>query len=281
MTSLPSFVRHGPVEPLTPVVLSVPHAGRDYPLPLRAALRVPLAALRGLEDRYADALGLDALGAETLFVAQRARAWIDLNRAEHERDPRLDDGAVSIGRPQSAKLRSGLGLVPRRVGNSGDIWRRRLSADEVQMRIHADHRPYHAALAAALASARARFGVAVLIDVHSMPSLGAPESAPRLVLGDRFGKSAAARFTGRIEGVARAHGVATATNAPYSGGHILERHGEPRHGIHAIQLEFDRALYLDEALNGPGAGLPATARLLRAIIDAVTDEAFPTAIAAE
>lgn len=281
MTSSPSFVRHGPLEPLTPVVLSVPHAGRDYPLPLRAALRVPLAALQGLEDRYADALGLDACAAETLFVAQRARAWIDLNRAEHERDPRLDDGAVSIGRPQSAKLRSGLGLVPRRVGNSGDIWQRRLSADEVQMRIHADHRPYHAALAAALASARARFGVAVLIDVHSMPPLGPPESAPRLVLGDRFGKSAAARFTGRIEGVARAHGVATAINAPYSGGHILERHGEPRHGVHAIQLEFDRALYLDEALDGPGAGLPATTRLLRAIIDAVTDEALPTAIAAE
>ncbi|NIJ19693.1 N-formylglutamate amidohydrolase [Sphingomonas naasensis] len=281
MTATLSFARHGPAEPFTPVVLSVPHAGRDYPLPLRAALRVPLAALKGLEDRYADALGLDARRTETLFVAQRARAWIDLNRAEHERDPRLDDGAIASGRPQSAKLRSGLGLVPRRVGNSGDIWQRRLSGDEVQMRIHADHRPYHAALSAALASARARFGVAVLIDVHSMPSLGPPASAPRLVLGDRFGKAAAARFTGRIESVARAHGVATAINAPYSGGHILERHGEPRRGIHAIQLEFDRALYLDEALDGPGAGLPATANLLRAILDAVTDEALPNAIAAE
>lgn len=279
--TLSSFVRYGPPEPATPVILSVPHAGRDYPLPLRAALRVPLTALKGLEDRYADALGLDARRAETLFVAQRARAWIDLNRAEHERDPRLDDGAVSIGNPQSAKLRSGLGLVPRRVGNSGDIWQRRLSADEVQQRIEADHRPYHAAIAAALASARMRFGVAILIDVHSMPSLGPPQSAPRLVLGDRFGKSAAARFTGRIEGVARAHGIQTAANAPYSGGHILERHGEPRRGIHAIQLEFDRGLYLDAALDGPGEGLPATCRLLRAIIDAVTDEAMPSALAAE
>ncbi|ATY34778.1 N-formylglutamate amidohydrolase [Sphingomonas psychrotolerans] len=276
-----SFVRHGPLEPVTPVVLSVPHAGRDYPLQLRAALRVPLVALKGLEDRYADALGLDARGAETLFIAQRARAWIDLNRAEHERDPRLDDGAARIGHPQSAKLRSGLGLVPRRVGNSGDIWQRRLSADEVQLRIEADHRPYHAAVAAALAAARVRFGIAVLIDVHSMPSLGPADSAPRLVLGDRFGKSAAARFTGRIEGVARAHGVATAANAPYSGGHILERHGEPRRGVHAIQLEFDRGLYLDDALDGPGEGLPATSLLLRAIIDAVTDEALPGALAAE
>jgi N-formylglutamate amidohydrolase len=281
VTACASFLRHGPAEPLTPVVLSVPHAGRDYPLALRSALRVPLEALKGLEDRHADALALGARGSETLFVAERARAWIDLNRAEHERDPRLDDGAVASGRPQSAKLRSGLGLVPRRVGNSGDIWQRRLSADEVTMRIQADHRPYHAALAAALASARARFGVAVLLDVHSMPPLGPADAAPRLVLGDRFGKSAAARFSGRIEGVARAHGVATAANAPYSGGHVLERHGDPRRGTHAVQLEFDRSLYLDAELDGPGPGLAATARLLRAIIDAVADEALPTAVAAE
>jgi N-formylglutamate amidohydrolase len=281
VTSPESFVRYGALEPATPVVLSVPHGGRDYPLPLRAGLRVPLGALKGLEDRYVDALALDAWRGETMFVAQRARAWIDLNRSEQERDPRLDDGAASIGRPLSAKLRSGLGLVPRRVGNHGDIWQRRLSADEVVQRIRDDHRPYHAAVAAALGAARVRYGVAVLLDIHSMPPLGAPNAAPRLVLGDRFGKSAASRFLGRIEGVARAHGIAIAANAPYSGGHVLERHGEPRRGVHAIQLEFDRALYLDEALDGPGAGLPATSALLRAIIDAVADEALPAAIAAE
>ncbi|MBC9034911.1 N-formylglutamate amidohydrolase [Sphingomonas sp. JC676] len=262
-------------------MLSVPHAGREYPLPLRAALRVPLAALRGLEDRHADTLGLQARRGETLFVAERARAWIDLNRAEHERDPRLDDGASSLGRPQSAKLRSGLGLVPRRVGNSGDIWSRRLSSEEVAERIRADYRPYHAAVDAALAAARVRFGVAVLLDIHSMPPLGDPATAPRLVLGDRFGKSSAARFIGRIEGVARAHGVAIGANTPYSGGHILERHGDPRRGVHAIQLEFDRSLYLDAALDQPGPGLAATVALLRAIIDAVADEALPVAIAAE
>jgi N-formylglutamate amidohydrolase len=262
-------------------VLSVPHAGRDYPLPLRAALQVPLSAIRGLEDRHADALALGALGQETLFVAERPRAWIDLNRSEEERDPRLDDGARSGGPPLSAKLRSGLGLVPRRVGNSGDIWSRRLSAEEVAMRIRSDHRPYHAALAAALASARARFGVAVLLDLHSMPPLGNPVTSPRLVLGDRFGKSCAARFIGRIEGVARAHGVASASNAPYSGGHILERHGDPRRGVHAIQLEFDRSLYLDAALDMPGPGLKRTVAMLRAIIDALADEALPAALAAE
>ena len=281
MTSLPTFQRHGPADPVSPVILSVPHAGRHYPPALLAAIRVPLAALRPLEDRYADALALDAWRSETLFIAQRARAWIDLNRAEHERDPRLDDGAPAGGRPLSAKLRSGLGLVPRRAGNAGDIWQRRLSADEVSLRIAEDHRPYHQALGEALAKARARFGVALLLDIHSMPPLGATASTPRLVLGDRFGKSAPARLLGRIEGVARAHGVITAANTPYPGGHIIERHGDPRHGIHAIQLEFDRSLYLDAALDGPGPGLPATARLLRAAIDAVTDELLPSAIAAE
>lgn len=275
-----SFVRHGPAEPLSPIVLSVPHAGRDYPLALRAAIRVPLSALRPLEDRYADTLALEARGEETLFVAGRARAWIDLNRSEQERDPRLDDGAHS-GQPLSAKLRSGLGLVPRRVAHAGDIWRHRLAADDVAGRIHRDHRPYHAALAASLAAARDRFGVAVLLDVHSMPPLGAPETCPRLVLGDRFGKSASARFTSRIEGVARAHCIAVAANTPYAGGHILERHADPRGGVHAIQLEIDRLLYLDRLLDGPGHGFGATVRLLRAVINALADEALPAAIAAE
>lgn len=276
-----TFVRHGPAEPLSPVILSVPHAGRDYPEALRGAIRVPLAALRGLEDRHADAIALAARREETLFVATRARAWIDLNRAEHERDPRLDDGAWPHGAPLSTKVRSGLGLVPRRAGSAGDFWQRRLSADEVQQRIHADHRPWHAAIEAALAAAHMRFGVAVLLDIHSMPPLGNPATAASLVPGDRFGKAAAARFLGRIEGVARAHGVRTAANTPYSGGHILERHGNPRRGVHAIQLEFDRSLYLDSMLDQPGPGMDKAVRLLRDIIDAVADEALPGAIAAE
>ena len=281
MTSSQSFHRHGPEDPISPVVLSVPHAGRDYPLQLRAALRVPLTALRPLEDRHVDALALAARGGETLFVAQRARAWIDLNRAEHERDPKLDDGASMKSQPMSAKLRSGLGLVPRRVAAAGDIWQRRLSGEEVSQRIRADHRPYHEALASALSWARDRFGVAVLLDIHSMPSLGAPDTAPRIVLGDRFGRSASSRFLARLEGVARAHGIACAVNAPYSGGHILDAQANPRKNIHAIQIEFDRTLYLDAALDQPGPGLPSVARALRAMIDAVADEALPTALAAE
>ncbi|WP_423604972.1 N-formylglutamate amidohydrolase [Sphingomonas sp. MS122] len=279
MSVPPSFDRHGPETPVSPVVLSVPHAGRDYPLPLRAALRVPLASLLPLEDRHADTLALAARGAETLFVANRARAWIDLNRAEHERDPRIDEGATPMPEgAMSLKLRSGLGLVPRRA-SAVDLWRHRFADEDVRQRIERDHRPYHAALATALAAARDRFGVAVLLDIHSMPPLAT--GSARIVIGDRFGRSAAARFVGRIEGAIHAANVRSAVNTPYAGGHVLDRHADMAAGIHAIQIEIDRALYLDRRRETPGPGFDSTATLLRRIIDAIADEALPLAAAAQ
>lgn len=276
-----AFDRFGDDPPLSPIVLSVPHAGRDYPLALRAALRVPLAAATVLEDRYIDAVALAAHRDEALFVQRRARAWIDLNRSEQERDPAIDEGAAWTALPlASAKLRGGLGLVPRRVAGAGELWRRRLDAQDVAARIRDDHRPYHAALALALAAARARFGTAVLLDIHSMPSLGPDQ--PRLVIGDRFGRSAGTRFIAAIEAVAARHGVMAALNTPYAGGHILDTHARPASGVHAIQIEFDRSLYLDPAGDRPGDTLPAVARLLRDMIDALADEAATTlSIAAE
>lgn len=276
----PSFQIVGETPPASPVVLSVPHAGRDYPLPLRAALRAPVTALTALEDRYVDVLAREARGAETLLIQGAARAWIDLNRAEHERDPLLDEGARSGH--QSAKVRAGLGLVPRRTAQAGDLWRRRFGDDEIAARIAAAHRPYHQALADQLAAARARHGVAVLVDIHSMPPLGAGRAG--LVLGDRFGRSAAARFVHRVEEVARATGAGVALNTPYAGGYVLERHGRPRAGVHAIQLEVDRSLYLDARLDQPGSGMARAARWLRAMLDALADEALAgpdLAVAAE
>lgn len=257
--------------PASPVVLSVPHAGRDYPLALRAALRLPAAALVVLEDRYVDLVAMDARGTQTLLVQRRARAWIDLNRGEGERDPKVDEGARPQAQPApSTKLRSGLGLVPRRAGAAGDLWSRRFSDAEVTARIVADHRPYHLAVEQALAAARARFGIAVLLDVHSMPPVG---DHAQIVLGDRFGRSAASRFVARLEATAAEAGFSTALNTPYAGGHILERHAAPARGVHAIQIEIDRTLYLDHALDGPGPGLARTTALLRRMIGAIEDEA--------
>ena len=259
--------------PASPVVLSVPHAGRDYPAPLLAALRGSPATLAALEDRHVDAVALAARRGELLLLQRRGRAWIDLNRDPDERDPAVDEGAGPV-RPgaASAKVRGGLGLVPRRSGRTGDLWRRRFSAAEVEARIASDHRPYHDTLAATLAAARARFGTAVLLDLHSMPPLG--PGCPRLVIGDRFGRSAAARFVARTRSAAAASGQASALNTPYAGGHIVARHGRPDANVHAVQLEIDRSLYLDAALDRPGAGLAAMAALVRAVIDALADEAL-------
>ena len=267
-----SFDRIGPVPPDSPVIVSVPHAGRDYPLPLRAAAAVPVASMLALEDRHADAVALAARADETMFIQRRARAWIDLNRAEDERDPLIDDGARPIPAGAAAtKLRSGLGLIPRRAAPGVAIWTRRLGDEEVRQRIAEDHRPYHAALSEALAAARDRFGAALLIDLHSMPPLPGGNGA-RIVLGDRFGRSAGARLVHRIEAEIAASGQMVALNAPYPGGHVLARHGRPEAGIHAVQIELDRRLYLDSGLNALGKGLAGTAALLRRAIDAAADE---------
>ncbi len=281
--AMQSFDRIGPFPPDSPVVVSVPHAGRDYPLPLRAAAAVPVASMLALEDRHADAVAMAARADETMFVQRRARAWIDLNRAEDERDPLIDDGARPIPAGAAAtKLRSGLGLVPRRAAPGVAIWSRRLSDEEVRQRIAAEYRPYHAAVAEALAAARDRFGCALLIDLHSMPPI-AGAGAPEIVLGDRFGRSAMPRLVHRLENEIAAAGRRAALNAPYPGGHILSRHGRPHDQIHAIQIEIDRRLYLDRGLDAIGPGLGDTARLLRRLIDAATDEllAAGTALAAE
>ena len=259
--------------PTSPVVISVPHAGRDYPLPLRAALRVPLSEALALEDRHVDAVALLARGAEAMLIQRRARGWIDLNRSEDERDPKADEGAPPAP-PGVSKVGSGLGLIPRRVSPVGDLWKRRWSDAEVRARIVADHRPYHHALAAALAAARVRWGVAVLLDLHSMPPLTGAAKGTRVVLGDRFGRAAGARFVARVEAVAGAHGLTTALNTPYAGGHILDRHGRPADGVHAIQLELDRSLYLDRALERSGSGLERTASVVRAMLAALADEAL-------
>lgn len=270
-----AFDRIGPAVPESPIVVSVPHAGREYPAELTSLARVPMATLAALEDRCVDAVALAALTGETALVQRRARAWIDLNRDESERDPELDPGAAA-GARLSPKVRVGLGLVPRRLGRLGALWRRTLTVAEVDRRIVEDHRPYHAALAALLDRARQRFGTAVLLDLHSMPALPGPAPA-QVVIGDRFGTAASARFVERIAAEAAGAGLRVQVNVPYAGGAILARHGRPAEGVHAVQLEIDRALYLDRRGDRPGGGLAATAGFVRAALAALADECLGTA----
>lgn len=281
----PPFARYGPDEPASPVVVSVPHAGRDYPTEMQALLTVPVARLSALEDRHIDAVAAGVVGAEAMFVARRPRGWIDLNRSpERDRDPQVDTGVDprAFAAQASDKVRSGIGLIPRRAGGAENMWRRKLTDAEVRARIAADHAPYHAALDAALTAAHARFGVALLLDLHSMPPLPGVTPA-QVVLGNRHGHSCAGVFTDIAAAIARDAGLRVAINHPYAGGHILAAHARPRAGIHALQLEIDRGLYLDELFDQPGDGVAATAAWVRALIDALADAvlALPHRIAAE
>ena len=276
----PWFERLGPREAATPLVCAVPHAGRDYPAALLAASIVPVAVLEQLEDRHADLLiaKLVDFGAVAI-VARVARAWIDLNRSEEDLDPALRDPPGS-GPPQTARARSGLGLLPHRIGPRG-LWREPPSPASAAARILHVHRPYHQAIADALAAACLKFGHAVLIDCHSMPTLGGPRPA-RIVIGDGHGRSAGKGVAAEIAQAARARGTTAALNAPYAGAHGIARHGRPDNNIHALQIEVDRALYLERDMRTPSAGLePAQALLVELARAAVAATRPSWAIAAE
>ena len=276
----------------SPVLVSVPHAGRDYPDIIFSNLRLPRAALLRLEDRYADLLVRNVVRAESpVIVAHRARAWIDLNRDETDIDVDMVRGADRADYPQpSAKQRGGLGLIPRRLSGDGDLWKRPFETADIEHRIASFHRPYHAQIADILARIRAKFGVAILLDLHSMPPIRQPQAggaqpgkAPQFVVGDRFGQSAASQYAELLNGQIRLRGFRSALNHPYAGEYILRRHARPKTNIHAIQLEVDRSLYLDSAVREPGAGLASIQTLVGDLVYALADQALgkATLIAAE
>jgi N-formylglutamate amidohydrolase len=284
------FFRIGPARPVSPVVLSIPHAGRDYRPDLVRASRLPQAALETLEDRLVDRLVWRATAnGATAFVARAPRAEIDLNRDEREIDPALiAPPLASGGLVQSARTRGGIGLIPSRITGLGPIWRERIARGEFDRRVEAIHRPYHAALEAALGHARARFGAAILLDCHSMPprpgAAGHHEPGiASVIFGDRHGTTASADLLDAAVSASRALGYRTGCNSPYAGGYVVARHGRPQRGIHALQIELDRSLYLDADLRAPGPGFEGACRLIAAVARALEERLLeiPDAIAAE
>jgi N-formylglutamate amidohydrolase len=284
------FFRIGPERPVSPVVLSIPHAGRDYRPALVSASRLPKAALETLEDRLVDRLVWRATAnGATAFIARAPRAEIDLNRDEREIDPALVAPPLPAGGlVQSARTRGGIGLIPSRITGLGPIWRERITRDEFDRRVGTIHRPYHAALEAALSHARARFGAAILLDCHSMPPR--PGAAARgeaamasVIFGDRHGTTTTPDLLDAAVEAARALGYRTACNAPYAGGYVVSRHGRPQRGVHALQIELDRSLYLDADLRAPGQGFEGACRLIAAVARALEQRLLeaPEAIAAE
>lgn len=257
----------------SPVVISVPHAGRDYPPALAAQLAVPLAKVRALEDRHVDVLtGLAAGRGHAVLVARAPRLLIDLNRAETDYDAATIRGAHPGASRPSFRARGGLGLVPDRLAGVGRLWRAPVDIATMTARIAAIHRPYHAALARLITAARARHGIAVLIDLHSMPPLKGLNAAD-VVIGDLHGRCADRDIIALLAELLAERGLRTALNTPYAGGHLIERHARPDAGVHTVQLEIDRRLYLDTRLDTPGSQAARIARIIADLADALASGA--------
>ena len=234
-----------PVRPSVPFLFASPHSGRSYPASLLENSRLDAITLRRSEDAFVDELfaGVVKLGAP-LLAAQFPRAFLDVNRSSTELDAAMFD--APLGMPVDApspRVTAGLGVIPRIVRDGAEIYRGKLGTGEADARIRQLYQPYHQALAKLMEETRARFGVAVLIDCHSMPSA---LSVPDIVLGDRYGASAVPALTARAETAFAREGFSVARNTPYAGGHTTVLHGKPAAGCHALQIEVNRALYLDE-----------------------------------
>ena len=275
-----AFTLAAPTALPLPVLIAVPHAGRCYPASLTAAMRDPAWSATRLEDRFADVLGAavaQATGA-ALLVARAPRAMIDLNRAPDDIDWSMVAGAGNRRAAHSAdnrRARSGLGLVPRRLPGLGEVWKQRLPLADLNARIENVHRPYHRAVSDTLDRLRDRWGAALLIDLHSMPPLrqaGHAGEGAEFVLGDRFGSSCAPALSALALRQLALAGRRVAHNRPYSGGYALDHHAAPRRGIHALQVEVCRAIYLDARLDQPGPRLPAVAKALAGLVRTLADE---------
>ena len=243
-----------------PLLLTSPHSGRYYPPALLAATQLPLLQLRRAEDAFVDAL-LDGIAGVPVMAATHARCWIDLNRRADELDAAMFDAPLPVPAVPTERVAAGLGVIPRLAGQGLEIYARQLPAAEAAARLASLHVPWHAKAASILNAARRRQGAALLIDCHSMPSPAGPRP-PQIVLGDCHGSSAHPDIVLVMEDHFRRAGWRVARNAPYAGGHTTRHHGRPAHGIHAVQIEIDRALYLD----GPRLTLHAGAAKVRAVM---------------
>ena len=240
-----------PVEWRGPAVFNSPHSGSVYPHAFLTATRLDVATLRRSEDSFVDELiqGVVSRG-YPLMRAHFPRCYVDVNREPYELDPRMFEGRLpSFANTRSMRVAGGLGTVARVVGDAQEIYGQRIPVDDAIRRIESLYKPYHRALRRLFTRLHRAFGAAVLIDCHSMPSTaGAKDERPRadIVLGDRYGTSCVPAVVETIETTLRGRGYVVSRNKPYAGGFITEHYGNPAVGLHAVQLELNRALYMDE-----------------------------------
>ncbi|EEX14402.1 MAG: N-formylglutamate amidohydrolase [Salipiger thiooxidans] len=260
-----------PDAPTSCAVFASPHSGRDYPWSFLRGTILDEQSIRSSEDAFVDRLFDCApqFGAP-LLRAGAPRAFIDLNRAPDELDPALIEGVRRTG--HNPRVASGLGVVPRVVSNGRAIYRGKLPLAEAERRISRYWHPYHTQLRALLDRSLAQFGEAVLIDCHSMPHEAvdgiARNSArrPEIVIGDRFGASATPEIVECIESAFAAAGLTVVRNTPFAGAYVTQAYGRPSRGQHAVQVEIDRSIYMDETQIRPNANFQAFRRILRGVV---------------
>lgn len=233
------------------VLFNSPHSGSTYPRDFLAVSRLDVGTLRRSEDSFVDDLvGGVVRHGYPLMRAHFPRCFVDVNREPYELDPRMFDGRLpSFANTRSMRVAGGLGTVARVVGDAQEIYDRRIPVDDALQRIETLYKPYHRALRRLFTKMHRDFGAAILVDCHSMPSsAGHKDERPRpeFVLGDRYGTSCVGVLAETVESTLRAMGYTVSRNKPYAGGFITEHYGNPSAGLHAIQLEINRALYMDE-----------------------------------
>ena len=284
----PAFDLREPDGPFGAAVFSSPHSGRTYPEAFVRRARLSATALRVSEDAFVDELFAAAPRFGAPLIAARApRAYLDLNRGPEELDPAVVEGVRATG--LNPRVAAGLGVIPRVVAEGRSIYWGKISRADAAHRLATLHAPYHAALSELVGRARQAHGVALLFDCHSMPS-DALRAVPRvrgrrpeIVLGDRFGAAAADWAMQAAQAAFEAAGFVVARNTPFAGGFITQRYGRPSQNWHAVQIEIDRSLYLDEKRIERGPGFDRLVAALRPVVAALCEAGAgrATALAAE
>ena len=287
---LPAFDVLCSADQRVPYVFNSPHSCRQYSQQFLASSRLDESAIRRSEDAFVDDLFAHVvpLGAPMLR-AHFPRAYLDVNREPYELDPKMFDGRLpSYANIRSIRVAGGLGTVARIVSENHEIYRHRLPVEEALNRIEEIYKPYHSTLRRLLAQTHVTFGYAVLIDCHSMPSsvkCQTTDVRPDFILGDRYGTSCNSELTEYACSILRDMGYSVSRNKPYAGGFITEHYGRPASGLHALQVEINRGLYMNEATHERSSGFDDLIQNLKQIAQeliAMPDAALPAdSIAAE
>ncbi len=272
--SSPSYRILAPKEQRIPLVFSSPHSGSDYSADFVARSRLDPTSLRRSEDSFVNEIFAAApdCGAP-LLAALFPRAYVDVNREPFELDATMFDEALpAFVNTHSPRIAAGLGTIARVVANGVDIYRTKLTFAEVEQRVKDCYYPYHAALRSLIDQTRARFGYCILVDCHSMPSIsattgGAGSKRTDFVLGDHHGQSCSQIVTSQAATLLRSCGYHVALNKPYAGGFITTHYGQPAEGVHVLQIEISRDIYMDEVTLRRGPALPRLSNEIRSLIN--------------